>query len=127
MKRLTLRQIEDYVRIGYTELTFTGSGKNYVGISLVHETIKRREPNDKPLKGRVYNEESFQLFCRLYKVINLPIRLKFTASDGNMSEDFLLNVYGLERIRSMFFKDLFDKAKIKFEKQFEILKQVFQE
>ncbi|MDD3284397.1 MAG: hypothetical protein PHZ07_02270 [Patescibacteria group bacterium] len=43
MKILTIKQIEDYVCKGYTLLTFTGSGKNYVGISLVHETVRRRK------------------------------------------------------------------------------------
>lgn len=127
MKILTIKQIEDYVRIGYTELTFTACGKDYVGISLVYETVKRRRLDDKPLKGRIYNEKSFQILYRLYKASNFSIRLKFIPSDGYMSDDFLIHVHGLEPIRSMFFKDLFDKAKEKFEKQFEILRQAFQQ
>ena len=129
MNILTIEQIQNYVRKNdYVLFNFTAIGKNYVSICLKHKTGNRKNKPDKPLIGRIYNEESFRVLYEIYQITK-TMKLRYLKRADFRHEYYYLFIRGLDahfQIDGSFGKDFFDEAIARYQNQFEILRQIFQ-
>ncbi len=129
MKILNMKQIQDYVsKNDYVLLIFKAIGKNYVSICLKHQTSNRKNKPDKPLSGRIYDEESFRVLYKIYQITKF-IKFRYLKRTDFHHECYYLFIKGLDshlQLGGNLDKDFFDEAVLKLQNQFEILKQVFQ-